>query len=156
MKIDITNLQDAVRISLPAVRRVARTALKDMLGCYSLVFVDDDQMREVNLKYLGRDYTTDVIAFQFEDAPLTKDDCAGEIIISTDVALTESESRGLDVQAELALYIVHGALHLADFDDATPEQAEQMHQKEKDILASLDYDVENLWKPIRSQQKSGR
>ena len=156
MKIDVTDLQDIVKISRPAVRRAARAALEDMLGCYSIVFFDDEQMRDINRKYLGRDMTTDVIAFPFEDAPLTEDDCAGEIIISAQLAAAEAKSRDIDVEAELALYVVHGALHLAGFDDATPRQAAEMHKQEKDILARLGYDAARLWKPLRAKQKRSR
>jgi len=156
MKLDVTNLQDIVPISRSAVRRAARTALADLLGCYSIVFVDDQQMQKINLKYLGRDHTTDVIAFPFTDAPLTKDDCAGEIIISAELAKAEAEKRKLDVAAELALYVVHGALHLAGFDDTTPKQAAEMHQREKEILDELGHDASRLWKPIRAEQRQNR
>ncbi len=157
MKIDVTNLQDIVPIDRPAIRRAARAALSDMLGCYSIVFVDDEQMREVNRKYLGRDDTTDVIAFPFEDAPLTTDDCAGEILVSAQRAADEARSRKLDLHAELALYVVHGSLHLAGYDDSTPRQAAEMHHQEKEILAELGYDAARLWKPLKAKQKrSGR
>jgi len=157
MKIDVTNLQDFVPIDGPAVRRAARAALGDMLGCYSIVFVDDEQMREVNRKYLGRDDTTDVIAFPFKDAPLTTDDCAGEILVSAQRAADEARSRKLDLHAELALYVVHGSLHLAGYDDSTPREAADMHRQEKEILTDLGYDTARLWKPLRARQKrSGR
>ncbi|MFH1731286.1 MAG: rRNA maturation RNase YbeY [Planctomycetota bacterium] len=156
MKIDITNLQDLVPIGRPGIRRVARAALTDMLGCYSVVFVDDEQMRDINHRYLGLDDTTDVIAFSFEDAPLTRDDCAGEIIISAQLAAAEARKRRLDVQDELALYIVHGALHLAGFDDAAPAQAAEMHEREKEILTDLGHDAERLWKLIKPKQKKSR
>ena len=156
MKIELTNLQEFVAIDRRAMRRAARTALGDLLGCYSVVFVDDEQMQEINRTYLGRDRTTDVIAFPFTDAPLTQDDCAGEIIISAELAAAESRDRGLDVEAELALYVVHGALHLAGYDDASPEQAHIMHDREKDILAELDYEVGRLWKPLRAKQTTAR
>ena len=156
MKIDITNLQDVVPISRPVIRRVARAALGDLLGCYSVVFVDDEQMRDINLRYLNSDRTTDVIAFPFEDAPLTRDDCAGEIIVSAPRAADEAAKRNLDVQDELALYIVHGALHLAGFDDATPAQATEMHNREKEILSELGRDAEQLWKPLKAKQKTLR
>ena len=156
MKIDITNLQEFVPISRPGIRRIARAALSDMLGCYSVVFVDDEQMRDINHRYLGSDHTTDVIAFPFEDAPLTRDDCAGEIIISAQLAAAEAKKRGLDVQDELALYIVHGALHLVGLDDATPAQAAEMHEQEKEILAELGCDAGRLWKPIKPKQKTSR
>ncbi len=147
MKIDITNLQDVVPVDRGAVRRVARAALGDLPGCYSFVFVDDRQMRDVNREHLGRDRTTDVIAFPFGDAPLTRDDCAGEVIISAQRALDEARRRKLDVAAELALYIIHGSLHLAGFDDTTPRQAAEMHGREKELLAAFGYDVARLWKP---------
>jgi len=156
MKIDITNLQDTVPISRPVIRRVARAALGDLLGCYSVVFVDDEQMKDINLRYLGSNDTTDVIAFPFEDAPLTRDDCAGEIIVSAQRAASEASKRKLDVQDELALYIVHGALHLAGFDDAAPAQAAEMHDREKAILSELGRDAEQLWKPLKTKQKSSR
>ncbi len=156
MKIDITNLQDTVPISRPVIRRVARAALGDLLGCYSVVFVDDEQMQDINRRYLGSDDTTDVIAFPFEDAPLTRDDCAGEIIVSAQRAAAEANKRKLDVQDELALYIVHGALHLAGFDDAAPAQAAEMHDREKAILSELGRDAEQLWKPLKAKQKTSR
>ena len=156
MKIDITNLQDIVPISRPVIRRVARAALGDLLGCYSVVFVDDEQMRDINLRYLKSDNTTDVIAFPFEDAPLTRDDCAGEIIVSAQRAADVAGTRNLDVQDELALYIVHGALHLAGFDDASPAQAAEMHGREKEILSELGRDAEQLWKPLKTKQKTSR
>ena len=148
MKIDVTNLQDMVPVDRRAVRRVARAALGDLPGCYSFVFVDDRQMRDVNREHLGRDRTTDVIAFSFGDAPVTHDDCAGEVIVSAQRALEEARRRKLDVAAELALYIVHGSLHMVGFEDATPRQAAEMHTREKELLAELGYDVERLWKPL--------
>jgi len=156
MKIDVTNLQDTVTIRRPAVRRAVRAALGDLLGCYSIVFVDDEHMREVNRKYLGRDDTTDVIAFSFDDAPLTRDDCVGEILVSAHVAAAEAEKRGIDVEAELILYVIHGALHLAGFDDATPEKAARMHDRERALLSELGYDAEGLWKPLRPRQRQSR
>jgi len=156
MKIDVTNLQDAVPIRQAAIRRIVRAALGDLLGCYSVVFVDDERMTEVNRKYLGRDDTTDVIAFPFDDAPLTRDDCAGEILVSAQRAAEEATRRGTDEQAELALYVVHGALHLVGLDDTCPRCAAEMHDQEKKILAGLGYDVARLWKPVKARTKRAR
>ncbi|MFW6107563.1 MAG: rRNA maturation RNase YbeY [bacterium] len=154
MKIDVTDLQDTLEIPPGAVRRLVRAALGDLPGCYSVVFVDDERMTDINRQYLGREGTTDVIAFPFEDAPLTEDDCAGEIIVSAERARAEAGVRGIDPHAELALYVVHGALHLAGCDDQTPDQAAEMHAREKEILAELGYDVQRLWKPINGEKKT--
>ena len=157
MKIDVTNLQDIVPIDRPARALLYGGQIRLAHSETHLVFVDDEQMREVNRKYLGRDDTTDVIAFPFEDAPLTTDDCAGEILVSAQRAADEARSRKLDLHAELALYVVHGSLHLAGYDDSTPRQAAEMHHQEKEILAELGYDAARLWKPLKAKQKrSGR
>ncbi len=154
MKIDVTNLQDLVPIDRRAVRRIARAALGDLAGCYSFVFVDDRQMRDLNREHLGRDHTTDVIAFSFGDALLTRDDCAGEVVISAQRALEEARRRQIDVAVELALYIIHGSLHLAGYDDTKPCRAAEMHNRERELLAALGYDVSRLWKPGLSNGRS--
>lgn len=153
MKVDVTNLQDFVRVNHAEIRRIAKEALHRLPGCYSVVLVDDEQIREINIRYLGRNDVTDVIAFPFDDAPLTKDDCAGEIIVSAQVASNEARLRQIDVNSEIALYVVHGALHLAGYDDHTDEQAADMHQREKEILNSLGYDAEKLWKPLKKRPR---
>lgn len=154
MKIDFTNLQDIVKPDRQSLRRAAKAALKGAPGCYSLVLVDDAQIREINLKYLGSNDVTDVIAFPFEDAPLSKDDCAGEIIISAERAAAEAAQRGIGVESELALYVVHGALHLVGFDDLTADGAAAMHRREKEILRELGYDADKLWKRISASTKA--
>jgi probable rRNA maturation factor len=154
MKIDVTDLQDRTDIDPKTVRRVARAALKGLKGCYSIVFVDDAMMSDINHRHLGRNSTTDVIAFAFEGAPLTSDDCAGEVIVSAQLAATEAARRGLDVEDELALYIAHGCLHVVGYDDATPEQAQEMHDRERAILDKLGYDAARLWKPLTARHKT--
>lgn len=156
MKIEVTSLQEHLLISPVRIRRIAKTALKDLPGCYSIVLVDNAQMTEINAQYLGRTGTTDVIAFLFNDAPLTRDDCAGEIIVSAELAVSEATRRGLASEDELALYIVHGSLHLAGYDDATAAQANAMHTREKEILAELGYEAEKLWKPIPNRRSQKR
>jgi probable rRNA maturation factor len=156
MKLDVTDLQDVVDIAPRMVRRVARAALKGLEGCYSVVFVDDAMMTDINHRHLGRRSTTDVIAFAFDGAPLTVDDCAGEIIVSAELAAAEARKRGLAVEDELALYIAHGCLHVVGYDDATPDQAAEMHDRERSILAALGYDADRLWKPLTAPHtKSG-
>lgn len=153
MKIDVTNLQDRVPVRQRVIRRAARAALDDLIGCYSVVVVDNARMAEINQRHLGRDEPTDVIAFAFKDALLTHDDCAGEIIVSADVAADEAERRSIDVEAELSLYVVHGALHLAGFDDDEPERAERMHERERQLLADIGYDADRLWKPLQTDYR---
>ncbi len=152
MNIDITDLQAVLTIPRDAMRRIVRTTLKDRPGGYSLVFVDDDRMTDMNRAHLGREGTTDVLAFAFEEPASTDDECAGEIVVSTERARDEAHRRGIDPQVELALYITHGALHIAGLDDRTPDQAAEMRDREQQVLAGLGYDVRGLWEPAEREQ----
>jgi probable rRNA maturation factor len=62
---------------------------------------------------------------------------AGDIIISTDAALKNSRLYGTRLSEELALYVIHGILHLLGFDDHRPRDVEKMRKKEQELLASL-------------------
>lgn len=61
----------------------------------------------------------------------------GDIIVSADTAAREAEARGHDLAAELALYAVHGALHLLGYDDADPADAQRMHDMEDEVLSAV-------------------
>ena len=61
----------------------------------------------------------------------------GELVISVDAAVREASRRGHGVDAEVALYAVHGTLHLLGYHDHQEEEAARMHELEDDILSSL-------------------
>jgi probable rRNA maturation factor len=62
---------------------------------------------------------------------------AGELVIGVEVALAEAQSRGHDVQAELALYVIHGLLHLCGYDDKSASAAKEMRARERYYLQQL-------------------
>ena len=62
---------------------------------------------------------------------------AGELVIGAEVAKVQAESRGHDIQAELALYVIHGLLHLCGHDDKTAEGAAAMRERERHYLQAL-------------------
>lgn len=77
---------------------------------------------------------TDVITFPGDPAM----DFAGEICVSADRARSFSKRQGSDFSRELALYLVHGYLHLAGHDDTDPQAKRKMRQAEKKALLLLD------------------
>lgn len=77
---------------------------------------------------------TDVITFPGD--PLM--DFAGEICVSVDHAYAFAQRKEVDFARELSLYLIHGYLHLADYDDTTPEQKQKMRRAEKKALSLLD------------------
>ena len=101
----------------------------------SVALVDDPTIAELNQRFLDHTGSTDVISFDLAE-PDTKT-VDGELVISTETAKREARRRGIDVSAEVMLYAVHGTLHLLGMDDATPEQAAEMHDIEDRILTDL-------------------
>jgi probable rRNA maturation factor len=112
----------------------------------SVALVDDSRIAELNREHLDHEGPTDVLAFDLRDrigegrsdgiGP-GGDGLEGELVISVDVAAREASRRGHGVDAEVALYAVHGTLHLLGYDDQQDEEAARMHELEDDILSSL-------------------
>ena len=109
----------------------------------SVALVDDPCIAELNQTYLHHQGPTDVLAFDLRDAVenetanVTPGLLDGEIVVSVDTAAREAQARGHGLDAELALYVVHGALHLLGYDDRAEADAARMHAVEDEILASI-------------------
>jgi probable rRNA maturation factor len=123
-----------------AVRRIARAALafgkRPGVGL-SLVFVDDAALAALHGQWLDDASPTDVISFDLDGAG---NGPVGELYISVERAAALAARRKLRVQRELALYIVHGCLHLCGFDDARASARSKMRRAECEVLASLGFE----------------
>ncbi len=82
----------------------------------SLTFVDNKHIWKLNKQYLGRDYPTNVLSFPFAKERILVSDLLGEIIISVEKAKEEAEFYGLNFENYLLALIIHGLLHLLDYD----------------------------------------
>jgi probable rRNA maturation factor len=102
----------------------------------SVVLVDDARLCELHERFLGDPSPTDVIAFDLGEDPYGP---AAEIYVSVDCALRVARERDESVARELALYLVHGTLHLCGFDDHDDEDRRAMRAAEARVLASLGY-----------------
>ena len=98
------------------IRRVADTYGKKV-GEVGYLFCDDEHILEVNREYLGHDYYTDIITFDYcEDDVLN-----GDLVISLDTVRSNAELFGKDYDEELHRVIIHGILHLCGINDKGPE-----------------------------------
>ena len=112
------------------IRRVAATYGKKV-GEVGYLFCDDNKILEVNREYLGHDYYTDIITFDYcEDDTLN-----GDLVISLDTVRTNAEMLGKDYDEELHRVIIHGILHLCGQNDKGPGEREQMEAAEDRALA---------------------
>ena len=95
----------------------------------SVSFVDNTTIHLLNRRYLNHDYPTDVITF-----PLSADPLEAEIVIGREYAQQPAQQAGWTIAEEIALYLVHGLLHLLDYDDHADDERERMHARQHELL----------------------
>ncbi len=137
-KISIATPQELVAVDRGRMREIVRTVLAgERIADFeiSLAFVDNSTIRRLNAQFLQHDEPTDVLSFPLS-SPMVKV-LAGELILGVEVASAQAAERGHDVQIELALYVIHGLLHLCGYDDNSPAEANRMRQRERHYLAKL-------------------
>ncbi len=104
------------------------------VGNINYIFCSDERELEVNRRFLGHDYYTDVITFDYSTASTLN----GDIFISLDTVRSNAAMVGVPFDYELLRIIIHGVLHLTGQGDKTPETKAQMTAKEEHALS--------LWK----------
>jgi probable rRNA maturation factor len=80
----------------------------------------------------------------------------GELAISTDTAHRQAGHRGHSIEAELALYAIHGVLHLLGYEDKTKAKAARMHEVEDILLESIGVGPVYARPPTAGRQTSRR
>ncbi|AGF27012.1 rRNA maturation RNase YbeY [Bacillus amyloliquefaciens] len=108
----------------------------------SVTIVTNEEIREINRDYRGKDTPTDVISFALEEEGEDEVEIVGadmppvlgDIIISADRTKEQAEEYGHSFMRELGFLAVHGFLHLLGYDHLTKEEEEEMFSKQKDLL----------------------
>lgn len=137
--IAIANRHPRLRLDRRTVARVIATLdaafpqAKIPDGELSLVFLTDAALAQLHADFLDDPTTTDVITFEGDAALGT----AGEICVSADTAAAYARQHRRDFSAELTLYLVHGWLHLAGFDDLVPAKKRAMRRAEARAMTLL-------------------
>lgn len=112
------------------IRAVAKSYGR-RVGEVGYMFVNDDKILEVNREYLGHDYYTDVITFDYDE----DDVVSGDVIISLDTVASNAHLFNKTYEDELYRVIIHGILHLCGINDKGPGEREQMEAAENKALA---------------------
>jgi probable rRNA maturation factor len=150
----IANRHPRLRFDRRAVTQLVETldahAAKFRGGCppgeLSLVFLTDAALAQLHADFLADPSVTDVITFEGHPSidPANETAVAGEICVSADAARRQSaKSKGSrrakpGFAEELALYVVHGWLHLAGYDDLQPRKKRAMRRAEARALKLLE------------------
>lgn len=111
------------------IKRVAE-AHGRKVGEIGYMFVSDEKILEVNRQYLGHDYYTDIITFDYDE----DDVISGDLVISLDTVRTNAEKFGKEYADELNRVIIHGILHLCGINDKGPGEREIMEAHENAAL----------------------
>ena len=128
-------------VKMPNIKKREVTAwIKDVAATYGrkvgeigYMFVNDEKILEVNREYLGHDYYTDIITFDYDEG----DRINGDLIISLDTVETNARQFGKSYDEELHRVIIHGILHLCGINDKGPGEREVMEAAEDKALAMI-------------------
>ena len=107
------------------------------IGEVGYMFVSDEKILEVNNEYLGHDYYTDVITFDYDEGDVIN----GDIVISLDTVRSNAEMFHKSYEDELHRVIIHGILHLCGINDKGPGEREIMEANEDRALAMLPAEI---------------
>ncbi len=134
-KLSLYNRQKTHRPDLPWLRRILKAALPHCLAEakspesplpeleeIEFTIISDDEIAVVHAEFLEDPTPTDVITFHH-----------GEILVSADTALRQGAEHGQALNEELALYLIHGLMHLGGWDDHEPEEAAEMTRRQEAI-----------------------
>ncbi len=132
---------NAEGVAMPNIKRRATTAwIKAVAATYGkrvgeigYLFVDDEHILDVNNQYLGHDYYTDIITFDYCEGDVLN----GALVISLDTVCSNAELFGKPYEEELHRVIIHGVLHLCGLNDKGPGERELMEDAENRALALL-------------------
>lgn len=136
IRVSIASPQEIISLDRGRLRNIVRTVLEGegiREAEISLAFVDNPTIHRLNKQFLDHDEPTDVLTFPLSEGKKL----IGEVVVGVEVAAAEAKHRGHDVHDELALYVIHGLLHLCGFDDHTDKQIERMRARERHHLRAL-------------------
>ena len=112
------------------ITAVAATYQGRKAGNLNYIFCNDERILEVNREFLGHDYYTDIITFDYSEPGVV----SGDMYISLDTVLTNSDKFRTSYEKELLRVIIHGVLHLCGINDKGPGERAIMEAAEEKAL----------------------
>ena len=144
MKLQIENSQNKIKIDQRMIRSTVSKILKT-LDCadkeISLSFVDDENIKQLNKQYLGKDKATNVLSFSLLEGEYgnINPQILGDIIVSVETAQRDALYGKLTIDQEIDFLIIHGILHLLGYnhENTTEKETKKMRQKEKELFNAI-------------------
>lgn len=127
-------------VNCALVEKITRSFLVEILKIdafyIEISIVSDSEITRLNEKFLGHIGSTDVLAFDYREVP-RKRPIHGEVFVCSDEAAIQAVRFKTTWQSELLRYVIHGILHLSDYDDHDPARRRQMKRQENQALSKL-------------------
>jgi len=116
------------------IKKVTKLVLsrKNIKGAVSITFVDDPFIRKLNKKHRKMDRATDVLSFSMNEEGLI-----GDIVISLDSAKRNAKRYNEELNKEILRLVVHGSLHLMDFDHVKKSERQHFFKKQDSVLKQI-------------------
>jgi len=145
----VINRQRLLKLNSNEIKSLARYVLENEkisndVGI-NLMFVRNNVIRKYNKDFLNKDHPTDVISFEGN----ISDGSAGDIIISAEKAVEYAAQNNIDVDEELARYIIHGILHCLGYEDIIDKERRVMFKRQEELLR--EWIIRNPRTVIRNQ-----
>ena len=139
MEVLISNDQKAVEINLDYIKEIALEIMKfegsPENSQLSMVFCDDEAIKDLNNEYRGKNEATDVLSFPMELENFVPEiRMLGDVVISTDTAIRQAKEFNHSVITEIVILMIHGLLHLHGYDHIEENDCKKMRAKEAEIL----------------------
>ena len=131
------SLDDELETAVPILETTVQTTLTHEQiesAALSILLTDDAEIQVMNRDYRGEDRPTDVLSFEAGDE---LGGYLGDIAISVETAVSQAQNAGHDLVEELQLLAVHGTLHLLGYDHLSPEEKDEMWEKQTVVLNQL-------------------
>ena len=135
IKIEISDTQPFLVVDPRKLADLARHVLEGegiTRAQVSLALVDNATIQRINRHHLGHDWPTDVISFTLSEPD--DPELAGELVISAEMAALTAREMRVAPADELALYVVHGLLHLCGYDDRSQQDVRRIRDRESQAL----------------------
>jgi probable rRNA maturation factor len=130
LAVQITNKgSEKIVIDIGKIEKIIRCIIDDgrkKLGEIDIVITSDNEILEINQKYLQHNYLTDIITFDYN----TKSNVNGDLFISCETVKRNAISYRQNFKKELLRVIIHGVLHLLGYDDKSEKERTYMRSLE--------------------------
>lgn len=102
----------------------------------NIVFASEEQVKSLNLEYRRKNFSTDVLAFKYEDNDFNDEEkISGEIVIAEEYIRRQAKEEGVPYNEELARMIIHGFLHILGYDHKNKKDLKNMTEKTENYLS---------------------